>query len=78
MTLHHDNPWIHTWQQQVSHATDAEACYVLNAGGALEALGLDALGVRDLTGYFWGSLGFGLWLQLVRCAHLLTLSKYFE
>jgi len=52
---------------------------MLNAGwGALEALGLDALGVQDSTGYFWGSLGFRLWLQLVCCTYLLTLSEYFE
>jgi len=35
---------------------------VLNALGALEALGSDALGVQDSTRYFWGLLGFGLWL----------------
>jgi len=26
----------------------------------------------------WGLPGFGLWLQLMHCAYLLTLSKYFK
>ena len=49
---------------------------LLNAG--LGALGSDVLGVQDLTGDSRGSWGFRLWLQLMRCAYLLTLSKYFE
>jgi len=57
----------------------SSAVIVLNAGlGALEALGSDVLGVQDSTGYFQGSLGFGLWLQLMCCTYLLTLSEYFE
>ena len=42
------------------------------------ALGLDVLRVQDSTGDSQGSLGFRLWLQLMRCAYLLTRSKYFE
>jgi len=45
---------------------------------ALGALGSDALRVRDSNRGFWGSSGFGLWLQLMCCAYLLSLSEYFE
>src|SRR5882724_11127858 len=31
-----------------------------------------------ITRYSWGLLGFRLWLQLTRCAYLLTLSEYFK
>ena len=52
---------------------------MLNAGlGALEALGSDVLGVQDSPGDSRDSSVFGLWLQLVRCTYLLTLSEYFK
>jgi len=37
-----------------------------------------ALGVWDLTRIPWDLKGFGLWLQLMHCAYLPTLSKYFK
>ena len=52
------------------------ALKLLNAG--LGALEVGTLGVWDSTGDSRGLLGFRLWLQLVHCAYLLTLSKYFE
>ena len=42
------------------------------------ALGVGALRVLDLTRVPWVSLVFRLWLQLVCCAYLLTLSEYLE
>jgi len=42
------------------------------------ALGSDVLGVKDSTGDSQGSSGFGLWLQIMHCAYLLTLSEYFK
>ena len=38
---------------------------------------LNVLMLAVITGYSRGPLGFGLWLQLMCCTYLLTLSKYF-
>ena len=37
-----------------------------------------SLGVQDLIRIPQDSMGFRLWLQLMCCAYLLTLSKYFK
>ena len=46
--------------------------------GAVLALVVDALRVQDLTGVPQDLWGLRLWLQLMHCIYLLTLSKYFE
>ena len=63
--------------QSVGTVMDMTQIHKGNHKDIMLALGLGALGVRGLTGDFQGSSGFRLWLQLMHCTYLLTLSEYF-
>jgi len=69
---------VHTHSSSWKHAQpvrdDADG---VCAWGRMLALEAGALVVRDSTGVPQDSSGFGLWLQLVCCAYLLTL-EYFK